>query len=412
MFLTATLVYKTVHNLFFIIIHMKKLLITTSFIIATIIGVQANAHHSFSATFTEDIITVEGVVENFRFANPHVLVTFSVTDDNGEITEWVSEGASATSKRRDGWGTDTIKAGDFVKITGNSTRNGSPMVSMEDIKFVDAATRQVIGEPGSDSVAEVNEGPTTIPLTFANGIPNLTAAWGRVFNNRGAANAPITPEVSNGGMGDGMGPPDGGMGMGAMEGPPPDNITVGTRRPPSPASPGGIAEEPAYTEAAAALQASYDPINDPQVQCEPPGLVRQAHYTPHPVRIEQHADHVVLSYEEYGGVRTIYFDDRDIVGGDKTHLGQSTARYEGQKLIIESNNLKANLSGASGYALSDQLTTVETYYRLEDDNGRSVLRLDADIYDPGHLTEPWKMSWIKSHLGNYEFIPVECEKPL
>ena len=72
MFLTATLVYKTVHNLFFIIIHMKKLLITTSFIIATIIGIQANVHHSFSATLTEESITVEGVVENFRLSLIHI----------------------------------------------------------------------------------------------------------------------------------------------------------------------------------------------------------------------------------------------------------------------------------------------------------------------------------------------------
>lgn len=363
---------------------MKTLITKTIVLCSVITCVPAQAHHSFSATFTDDVITVEGVVENFKFVNPHILTTFSVTDDNGVTTSWVSEGGSATAFRRRGWDGDTLNEGDFVRITGNSTRNGSPMVSMDTIVFVDPATGEVVGEPNQGDVADGDADITSIAMTLADGRPNLSGNWTRANNNR----------ARNGsGMGGAMAGMAGGMGGG-------------------PASPQGIAEEPIFTELGATLQAAFDPVNDPQVQCEPPGIVRQAGYTPHPVRLEQKEDHVVLSYEEYGSVRMVYFDDRNLVGGEHSSLGQSIAHYEGDTLVIESTHLTANLSGSGGYALSDEATTVETYRRLPDVDGRSMLRLDMIINDPLHLAESWSQAWIKGYTHGYEFIPVECEKPL
>ena len=166
-----------------------------------------------------------------------------------------------------------------------------------------------------------------------------------------------------------------------------------------------------FNEVGAALQAQYDPLNDPQVQCEPPGLIRQVG-TPHPVQVEQFDDHVVISYEEYGGVRTIYFDDRDLVGGEHSNFGQSTARYEDQKLIVETTHLLGNLTSGGGNALTDQSTTVEAYSRLPDADGSSGLNLEIVITDPGHLTGPWVRGWQKFFTPNHEFIEVDCHKPL
>jgi len=285
--------------------------------------------------------------------------------------------------RRQGWGPNTLKPGDHVRVTGNSTRNGSPMVTIGTVEFINPETGEVTGQVGrvveQEEYAEASV--KIIPMMLADGIPNLTGTWtGPPRKRRGNA--------AGGGRGN-----EGGRRAG-------------------PASPEGIAKEPAYTEYAAALQAAFDPINDPSVQCEPPGLVRQAAHTPHPITIEQHYDHVVIAYEEYAGSRTVYFDDRDMTGGEKTHLGQSVARYSDGKLIIESENMKANLSGSGGYALSDKTTTVETYYRTPDQDGQSMLRMDMAINDPEYLTEPWAMSYIRLYAPDYEFVEVLCEKPL
>ena len=103
-------------------------------------GAPANAHHSFAATYTDEIIVVEGVVDSLKFSNPHVIVYIEVTDENDNVTEWLGEGGSATQLRNLGWNRETLSPGDYIRITGASTRNGSRMVSMvepDSVEFVD-----------------------------------------------------------------------------------------------------------------------------------------------------------------------------------------------------------------------------------------------------------------------------------
>jgi len=341
-----------------------RLTLSSSILCIALSIAPARAHHSFAATFTEDIIVVEGVVERVKFSNPHVIIYFDVADKDGVVTRWLGEGGSATSYRSRGWERDTLVQGDYIRITGASTRNGSPMVSMADegrVEFVDPGTGLVVGTPGRER--EQDAGVIDKPLQLANGLPNLSGAW--TSEATGRVGRPI------------------------------EHV------PPLP-----------FNEVGAALQAEFDPANDPQVRCEPPGLVRQAGFTPHPVRIEQYGDRVVISYEEYAGRRIVYFDDRDLGGTEKTHLGQSIARYEGQKLIIESTNLLPNLVATNGNLLTDRTTTVETYYRKDKPDGRTVLALDLVATDPGHLTAPWTISWEKYAEDDYAFIEVECVVPL
>lgn len=331
------------------------------------IAFPAQAHHSFAATFTDEVITIEGYIERVRFSNPHVLVYLNVVEEDGTERSWHAEGGSPTSLRAQGWDRDTLSVGDYVRITGNSTRNGSPMISMNQegaVQFVNPNNGRVTGSPGRENI--VTNMVLDMPLQLPDGRPNVSSVW------TGEATGRVGPPIQN--------------------------------IPPM-----------AYNEAGAALQAVFDPVNDPQVWCEPPGLVRQAGFTPHPVRIQQYDDRVEISYEEYGGERTVYFDQRDMVGGEKTHLGQSWARYEDQKLVIESNNLLANLSTTAGNLVSDQTSTVETYYRQDTAEGRAVLMMDIVVTDPVYLLEPWTFTWGKyaeADPESYEFIEVDCTPPL
>lgn len=325
----------------------------------------AHAHHSFAASFTEEEIVREGVVNRYIFKNPHVIMYMSVTDSSGEITEWMVEGSSATGLRNSGWSADTVQPGDTVRITGNAGRNNKPMISMENVEILDPGTRAVLSNPGREDFFGENEATATeilsIPQHLANGLPNLTGTWGR---GRGG------PSFRN------------------------------HRAPP-------------FNSAGEALQADWDPMNDPQVACEDPTLIRQAGYTPHPVRIEQYDDRVVLSYEEYGGVRTIYLDGRGAAsaGDSLVKLGRSTARYNDDSLIIESTHIPAGPTGQYGNQLSDQVTTVETYRRLDDPTQGPMVEMEMIINDPAHLYEPWEMIWKKLYIEDYEFIEVECHAP-
>jgi hypothetical protein len=342
-----------------------RFLAITFFAIA---GTSTYAHHSFQATFdSNSTIEVEGVVTKFSFKNPHINIYFDVTADDGTVTNWMSEGSAATLMRRSGWSKETIQSGQLIRVTGNSTHDGSPMVSIASVDVLNADDGSVVatlsrnngggGRGGNEPAAEK---AAAIPLTLADGRPNLSGAW----TNHGMRGA----------------------------------------RPPRP--------NPSFSDVGAALQASYEIANDPQVFCDPPGLVRQAGTTPHPVRITQYDDRVLIEYEEYGGKREIFFEAGVNAKGIKTHLGDSVARYEGDALIIETNNLLSNPISPDGNRLSDQTTTVQTYRRADSDEYGPVLSMQLVVSDPAYLEEDVVISGKKMSAGEYEFIENDCQQPL
>lgn len=342
---------------------MNTLFKLTCAAVLSALSVSGHAHHSFQATFQSDAkIIVEGVVTDFRFKNPHVLVYLDVTNKDGSTTKWMSEGAAATIMRRNGWSRDTLKPGNLVQISGDSTHDGSPMVSIDSINVLDPGSRAVIatlGENGAreDQVQKVE----TLPQTLSYERPNFTGNW--------PTHAP------------------------GRRGPP--------RPPPFP-----------YNENGLALQAQYDKAHDPQVFCDAPGLVRQVAMTPHPFRIAQYEDRVVFDYEEYGGHREVFFGDTTPAAGVKTHLGDSVARYEGDALIIETVNLLSNPSSPLGHRLSDQMTVVETYRRIPDLANGSALQLEVVITDPEYLTEPLVWPKTKVYAASYDMIGQDCQQPM
>ena len=330
---------------------------------------EANSHHSFSATFDESkLVTMEGLVDSVKYANPHVLVYFLVSDDEGNEELWYAESGSPITLRNINWNRDTISKGDYIRITGYPSRNGTRMIGTqspaEHIKFINPSTGIIIGGLGGEVEDKT---VSNMPLQLADGTPNFSGYW-----------AGLARRAETGRLGRSR-----------------DSVPFHD-----------------FNDDAAELQAKFDPKDDPQVWCEPPGLVRQAAFGPHPIHIEQYQDRVIISYEEYAGRRVIYFDKRDMVGGEHSHLGQSWARYEDQKLIIESSHLLSNLTATTGNLLSDQTTTIETYYRADTEDGRAVLKSELVATDPVNLLSPVTFIWGKYATSSYEFTDVVCEKPL
>ena len=108
---------------------------------------QAVAHHSFAASFIDEEIEAEGVVERYVFKNPHVIMYLNVTDEEGNETRWMVEGSAATSLRSQGWSSETIEPGEYVHITGRAGRDGKPMISMGTVEVLDPVTRAVLRTP-------------------------------------------------------------------------------------------------------------------------------------------------------------------------------------------------------------------------------------------------------------------------
>lgn len=66
-----------------------------------------------------------GEVTEFLFANPHAILKFEVTDQNGAIQSWVAETTSPSLLRRRGWSQQSFEAGQTVTLEGMPSLDGS-----------------------------------------------------------------------------------------------------------------------------------------------------------------------------------------------------------------------------------------------------------------------------------------------
>jgi len=89
-------------------------------------AVPAMAHHGTSVTYdTSKTIVVEGTVTEWAFTFPHSQIYFDVTGADGKVAHWGTELAPSPTMMRNlklGWGRDSIKPGDKLKLTCNPHR--------------------------------------------------------------------------------------------------------------------------------------------------------------------------------------------------------------------------------------------------------------------------------------------------
>ena len=100
--------------------------------------IPSGAHHSFVVHFVDDeLVTVKGVVTSFRFTNPHGVLLFQATDEDGNQIQWRAETNSPNALRRRGWARDSLKVGDEVTITGFPARNEDHYMRISIVRFED-----------------------------------------------------------------------------------------------------------------------------------------------------------------------------------------------------------------------------------------------------------------------------------
>jgi hypothetical protein len=94
--------------------------------IAVALAVPAVAHHSATMFESEKTITVEGVVKQFQFSNPHSWLLVDVKNKNGSITTWGFEAEGPSTLQRAGIRPSEFPVGTKLKITGRPMKDGSP----------------------------------------------------------------------------------------------------------------------------------------------------------------------------------------------------------------------------------------------------------------------------------------------
>ena len=132
---------------------------------------------------------------------------------------------------------------------------------------------------------------------------------------------------------------------------------------------------------------------NPDANCLPMGLT-QFHMHGQPRKIMQSSSVIAIMYEANYGLRYIYIDGRSLPPQGSVQpfwYGYSVGKWEGDELIVETNNLRGAESGSSdgwldvrGSPYSDQARFIErirrpTYGKLE---------IEITLDDPKAYTKP------------------------
>jgi hypothetical protein len=95
------------------------------------------AHHGRSNYDVTHTTTVKGIVTEFEWANPHALIHFDVTDENGKVEKWIAETNSPNTLSRQGWSRNTVKPGDQITLVGHRIKGGANYINFNKIIFAD-----------------------------------------------------------------------------------------------------------------------------------------------------------------------------------------------------------------------------------------------------------------------------------
>ena len=99
---------------------------------------RAIAHHSYAAEFdSNNPRTIEGVVREVWFKNPHIRYYVTVTDEDGNEVVWDARGLSPVKLVRQGWTKKTIQVGDRIRLHGHVGHTNKTIMSILEITLPD-----------------------------------------------------------------------------------------------------------------------------------------------------------------------------------------------------------------------------------------------------------------------------------
>ena len=150
----------------------------------------------------------------------------------------------------------------------------------------------------------------------------------------------------------------------------------------------------------------YDQEGDPVIDCKDSGGLYLTVLSPIPIRLEQYSDRVVLTYEYFNSVRTVYTDGREHPSDlQLSLLGHSIGWYDGDSLVVETRGIQPNLyamNDTTGYIHTERAMTIERYSRSADGER---LDLELTMVDPMILTRT-----VTTRFGMLSFPDIELQE--
>ena len=343
------------------------------------------AHHSVAAKFDESKSqTLEGVVTNVDWRNPHVHVFLNVRGQKNEVVNWAVELESPIDLHDSGWAKDSVQPGDAITVTGFPARDGSRQLWSNKMAMTQGG-KEVLNVKPSMPPAPLVKRPTP---AGPNGVPRLGMTPGGVDGYWAYPSSTVLVEST---------------------------AKVDIR-------PDGLLRNPAADAAKVApmqpwalslyrLRQTRHLQDDPTfLNCKPPGGPRQFQQ-PYGIQFVEDNERQRIFVLIGGGnrnYRIIYLDGRSHVGqvgGDDDnplYYGRAVGKWNGQTLEVDTRGFNEDFWFTNGgLPHTDQLKLLEKFTRTDFD----TLRYDVTVDDPGAYTRPWSTGWTLRWVGGAE-LPV------
>jgi hypothetical protein len=283
----------------------------------------AGAHHSFVNFDRNQQREVTGTVTRFEWKNPHVYIHLAVAGNGGAREAWQIEAASPSIMRTREWSRDSLEVGDVIQVTFNPAR----MAGNREGWLLQARR-------GDRILSGVN--PAASQSETAAVAKDLSGVW--------------VPRLS----------------------PSPQNKL--RLQPASlPLTPAGRQSLASFREASA---------DNPASRCIAP-TAPTVMIIPEIKQIQVSARQVVIRGEGFDATRTVHLNVNSHEGAKPSLQGHSIGRWEGGKLVVDTQRFTPNRVGnAIGVASGAGKHLVETFELLPD--GKN-LRYTFQLADPQFL---------------------------
>lgn len=302
------------------------------------------AHHSHASIDSSKPIQMSGVVKEYQWRAPHVYFVIASQTASGDIVDYSIEALNPPAMAALGWGPETLKAGDAVTWAGHHDRDPNrPYAAMDWLEKADS-TRLYSSIEMSRQRGEGNQ------LDTGNVAPARAIGEG-LWHRISADGSPFPPQ----------------------------------RLPPT---------DWPLTDVAKERVAAFSEDDNPIARCiegGPPRLITSLLGFQWSRRDE---NTILIDRDLLSGPRVIHLDP-SAPRGEPSSNGHSIGHFEGDDLVIETDNFVAEPWGlAIGIDSSDQKSIVERY-SLGPDGKR--LNVVVTVTDPVMLTHPHTFThqWVK-----------------
>ena len=123
-----------------------KTLCAPAVVILTLVSavMPLSAHHSWPIS-NDRLVTVKGTVIDFRWANPHPMMTLEVQGNDGRTEQWQIGGPAINRMEANGWTKTTVKPGDVITGIGYQFGDGQKIVRLERVVLADGKELRLYG---------------------------------------------------------------------------------------------------------------------------------------------------------------------------------------------------------------------------------------------------------------------------